>query len=169
LDTKNTQKEALDIIKQWEKQFKETVKRLFGFNNFSYIKYTKAISSIESSNNYQAVNEIWAVWKYQFMPNTLQDYKKTIWWKNKNELVKNFLNTPKIQELIMWKYTMSHITWLYELKMKWKISVKSIDDLVKLLAKAHFTWLWNLDKNYSDWNITANEYAEMALNKYRIA
>jgi len=170
-DYKINNPEIKKIVDYYEKKFKENVKMLFGFDNFSYKKYIQAIAEIESKWNYKAKNTTsGALWKYQFMPSTLWDYKKEICPNkkcNQQELNQVFLNSPALQEKIMGEYTMSHLIQIYnKIKNLELPAPKSIEDLVKMLAKSHFTWVWNLSKNFSDGNMYSNDYASLASKNY---
>ena len=168
--------EITKIINSYETKFRKNVEMLFWIKNFSYKKYIQAIANIESSWwNYKAVNkeQSWALWKYQFMPSTLWDYKNEI-CGNKNcsqqQLNEKFLNSPTLQEKIMWEYTMSHLIQIYNLIKQWKLPApRSLEELIKMLAKSHFTGVRNLSKNYSDWNLKADEYAQKASDNYEVA
>ncbi len=165
-DIENNKKENEKYnYKTYSKEVENIAQKLFNVN-FSYDVYIKSIAKEESTFNYKAVNKkTWALWKYQFMLSTLENYKNIICWDencNKNKIKKKFLNNPEIQELVMLKYTINHI----KLLKKKKIEVKTSEELAKLLAKCHISWCGNIDKNYSDWNISANDYAEAIWKEY---
>lgn len=170
METLKFQPQIESFLKEKEIDFKNKVANLFPtIKNFSYIKYVNAIAKIESWGKYNIVNvNSWALGKYQFMPNTLKDYKNIICRNsncNDDEMKENFLNNPLIQEEVMYEYTLNHLKQIANSSFKNKI--KNEDDLVKLLAKAHFTWIGNLDKNYSDGKTNADQYALNALWNYK--
>ena len=125
-----------------ENEFKEIVKNIFPeITDFSYKKYVESIWRRESSWNYYVVNSIWALWKYQFMPNTLKDYKDIICWKwNNCNIKRRFLYNPLIQEKVMAAYTLDHIRAIKEQVP----SINSTDELIRYLAKAHLWWVKNI-------------------------
>lgn len=139
------------------------VKSIYWINDFSYTKYINAIWTRESNWNYSIKNSIWALWKYQFMPNTLEDYKNIICQKNSNcNKEEIFLNSPMIQEQVMVAYTLDHIK-----QINWKVPIKNYKDLVYYLAKTHLWWIWNVAKNKSDTYGTSQvAYANDVLDYY---
>ena len=117
-----------------------------GPSKFDYESYAKAVGARESGNNYKAVNTLGFVGKYQFGAPALTDIglvKKGT--KNKDlKEAKNwnidggldtFLNTPKIQEDAMKKYTEMNMKTLKRIGV---ISDKSsAKDIAGALASAH--------------------------------
>jgi len=174
----NSSSESLDWVSQnireylvrKNEDFIAEVKRLYpNIKNFSYIKYVKAIAINESWwKKYNIINQkSWALGKYQFMPNTLKDYKDIICGNSDcdDQVIKQkFLNNPLIQEKVMFEYTLSHLK-----QIKSKYEDLDEEKLVFYLAKAHFTGIGNLEENYSDGNTTANTYALKAVENYKVA
>ena len=100
------------IVNDFNQKINSKAKNLLGVK-FDYKSYLAAIAEIESGWNYKAVNKkTQALWKYQFMRYTLQDYITQICPEQncKTEQIKqNFLNNPALQEKIMWLYTLDHL------------------------------------------------------------
>ncbi len=150
------------FIKQQETIVSNKVKKTYWITNFSYTKYINAIWIRESSWNYDIKNSIWALWKYQFMPNTLKDYKDIICPDSNCNKEEVFLDSPIIQEQVMVAYTIDHID-----QINWKVEIKDYKDLVYYLAKTHLWWVWNVDKNKSDtYGTTQVAYADDVVNYY---
>jgi len=159
-------KEITNFLQEQNDKIQEEVKNLYKINDFSYIKYINAIWKIESWLRYDTKNgKSGALWKYQFMPYTLTDYKHIICWKNTDcNINTTFLSNPLIQEKVMVEYTLNHIKQITNNKNK--AEIKSAKNLIYYLSKTHLWWIWNINKNYSDGNITQNEYSKRIVNDY---